>query len=378
MPHRSDRELFRAPAGEGIHRSVLRYTLLVAGAFLIAAPGSYLAWTHLQLVYRAEGSLWVADAGRQGSGDAMPEGAGELPASSAWIELLRSYRVLERVVVDRQLYLRRPEEDAPAFASFTVAGEFVAGTYELQILDAAGDFVLVDGHGGQVQRGTLGSPIGESLGFVWTPSRTSFAPGASVEFSVRSVRDAARDVSESLMVVTDREGSVLQLALEGPEPRRAADVLDAVMDRCVDLAGSLKRARLDETLAILQKQLEAARRDLEQADRDLEAFRVESFHASSNRSDSLAERTTEEGLRRRVRVTESLYEEVRRREEMARLAAAQATPDLRILDRASVRKRPDGDDRLPIIAAVLFGCLGAVVGGGLIRERNPVMGSAGS
>ena len=77
-------------------------------------------------------------------------------------------------------------------------------------------------------------------------------------------------------------------------------------------------------------------------------------------------------------MTESLYEELHRREEMARLAAAQATPDLRILDRASVPRRPDGDYRLPIIAPILFACLGALVGGGLILERKPVVDAAES
>jgi capsular exopolysaccharide synthesis family protein len=81
-------------------------------------------------------------------------------------------------------------------------------------------------------------------------------------------------------------------------------------------------------------------------------------------------RTIEEGrLERRVLTTETLYNEIRGRVEAARLAAASSIPDVRVLDYATVPQRPSGDQRLPLAAMILFGCLGAAMGGAILLDR---------
>jgi capsular exopolysaccharide synthesis family protein len=81
-------------------------------------------------------------------------------------------------------------------------------------------------------------------------------------------------------------------------------------------------------------------------------------------------RTIEEGrLRRGVAITENLYNDIRGRVESARLAAASSIPDLRILDRAATPRRPTEDQRLPIAAMVLFGCLGAAMAGAVFLDH---------
>ena len=294
MLQRSDHEVVRAPASERVQRSVLRYTLLVAWAFLLAVPSAYHASTRMHVRYTAEGKLWMEGAAWRGRSDATPGGAGAVE-SSAWIELLRSYEVLGPVVLDRQPSLQPPGRHA--------------------------------------------------------------VPGP---------RDAARDLSQRLRVAADREGGVIRVALEGTDPQETARVLNAVMERTVDLAGRLKQARHDEMVTVLEGQLRSTRLDLEQAERDLEEFRVGTVGASSRRSSPLDEvHTTEARLRRRVLVSEALYDELRRRVETARVEAASWTPDLRVLAQASVPDRPNQDGRLPIAAVILLAGLALVVGGGL-------------
>lgn len=341
MPQVPGREAFRPPATERAGGSALRYALLVAGTFLAGLPIAYLVSSHGEDSYRAEGTVWVDAVPRRGGSDALPDRERARPEASAWVELLRSRRVLEPVVLDQRLYLRPPTGDGTAFASFTVAEPYRPGTYELRIDGSGEHFVLVDGGGGSLQEGTLGSPIGGEQGFDWTPPRGSFAPGAAVAFSVSGVEAAVRDLSVGLQATLDRDGRFLRVALEGSDPREVADVLDAVMQSLVDVATDLKRMRYDEVLAVLQEQLRHSRQDLEQAEHDLEAFRVDtSLGPTRDRPQPASGKSTEVRLSRQVNVAEEVYAELLRRVEAARLASASLTPDLRILDRASVSERP--------------------------------------
>ena len=62
-------------------------------------------WTHVQVQYTAVGNLWVQkDPGRQaGAGDVEPIRTSGLFEANAWIELLRSYAVLDSVVIEEKL-----------------------------------------------------------------------------------------------------------------------------------------------------------------------------------------------------------------------------------------------------------------------------------
>ncbi len=280
-------ELIQPPATAREQRAALRHTVLVASAFLLGAPGAYMAWISPQAGYTAEGTLWIEDASRRSSDVATPMRAAEPQASMPWIELLRSHRVLEPVVVDHKLYLRSPRGRAAAFSSFVLANQFVPGTYRLHVGRTGEDFVLVTGEGDQealVQEGRFGAPIGENVGFVWTPTRRSFAPGESVEFSVLSVRDAAVDLSARLMTGTDSEGHFLRVRLTGPDRQGTVDVLNSLMERYVAVAAQLKSSKLAETRSVLEEQLHALGLELAEAELSLEEFREATISLPSDRS----------------------------------------------------------------------------------------------
>lgn len=486
--------------------AVLRYKWLLVLALLVGGAGAYLAWNSVPVTYTARGNLWVEVERRGGTGDVAPIRAGGLLESNAWIELLRSYQVLEPVVIDQRLYVQPPVEFAPAFANFGLGDPFAPGDYELRVGSAGEDFVLTTAQGQLVQQSNFGVAIGENVGFNWKPARGSFPPGAVVPFSVRSPRDAAQALSQQLEPRMQGGGNFLSLQLSGRDPHRITATLNEVMVRHVAIAAELKRSKLDETLVILEEQLDTMEQELARAEADLEEFRVTTISLPSDRSmpitpgleittdpvfgtyfsnrveveqlrrdrmrlqtalgafedgpvriealelipaaagsselrrilddlvgarselrvlqdrysddyppiqnllvqirtietrsvprvvqgiidelmareaemqsyvdeaaAELAEippRTIEEGrLRRRVSTTENLYNEIRGRVETARLAAASSIPDVRILDRASPPTRPSEDQRLPVAALILFGCLGAAVGGALVLDR---------
>ena len=104
MPQWSDYEGARAPAGEKVHRAVLRYTWLLAAAFLVGVPGAYIAWTNVAVRYTPEGALWIENASPRMQTSVIAVRGAPRPESKAWVELLFSNSVLEPVIANQQLY----------------------------------------------------------------------------------------------------------------------------------------------------------------------------------------------------------------------------------------------------------------------------------
>jgi hypothetical protein len=67
-----------------------------------------------------------------------PIRASGLLEANSWIELLRSYAVLDSVAVEQRLYVRAPADYEPAFTNFSLAPEFLPGSYELRVGAAGG------------------------------------------------------------------------------------------------------------------------------------------------------------------------------------------------------------------------------------------------
>ncbi len=85
--------------------AVLRFKWLVVLGTILGAGGAAIGWTRTELEYVARASLWIQGAeGRTG-----PISGGNLLTASSWIDLLRSYTVLNAVVIDNGLYLTVPD-----------------------------------------------------------------------------------------------------------------------------------------------------------------------------------------------------------------------------------------------------------------------------
>lgn len=265
--------------------AVLRFKWLLVAALLVGSAGAWVAWSSVPVTYTARGNLWIEVERRGGSGgDVAPIRAGGLLESNAWIELLRSFSVLEPVVVELGLYVQPPPDYAPAFSSFTLAQDFVPGAYEMRVGASGQDFVLLTDDGALVQQADFGAPIGENVGFIWQPARGSFPPEATVEFSVLSVRDAAQDLSARLATGMDRDGNFLRLSLSGTDPRLITQTLNSLMERFYSVAADLKSSRLEETLLILEEQLDTMEIELARSEQSLEEFRVATISLPTDQS----------------------------------------------------------------------------------------------
>ncbi|MDH5591052.1 MAG: hypothetical protein OEZ37_13460, partial [Gemmatimonadota bacterium] len=145
--------------------AVARYRSLVVTATFLGAVGGYLAWGAVEPEYTAQGSLWIEVSTRASAGDVSPIRQSGLLESNAWIELLRTYAVLDTVVLQERLYLRYPREYAAAFEDFGLADRYAPGDFRLTLAESGELFRLATDFGGEIQRGTLGDSIGAEMGF---------------------------------------------------------------------------------------------------------------------------------------------------------------------------------------------------------------------
>ena len=281
-----------APGGEGgdllrLAAAVYRRKWWVLAAL---AAGLGAGWGAARLVrpqYVAQGTVWVETTER-GAAAQGPIRSAQLLQSYAWVELLKSYTVLDHVVREERLYVQPASPaDAGLLAGFGLAERFAPGRYRLAV-GAGGAWVLYGPGGAEVERGRAGAPVGARAGFAWTPPAAALPPGRTTEFTVHSPRDVARGLAEGLETRMAEDGHFLNLSLQGSDPRRLASTLNATMRRYVEVAAQLKRARLDELTGILEEQRLYAERNLRDAEIALEGFRVRTVTLPSSQSAPVA------------------------------------------------------------------------------------------
>ncbi|NNF13892.1 MAG: polysaccharide biosynthesis tyrosine autokinase [Gemmatimonadetes bacterium] len=253
--------------------SLVRYKWLIVVALLLGAGASYWVYQTTPVEYRAQGTLWIEDDGGRFQ-PLQQDGAFE---STSWIELLRSFSVLDSVVVEQRMHISAPREHGTHFASLKITDRLEAGAFELRI-DANGtDFTLTtpEEEGGDVlERGQLGEAVGASLGFDWRPPVGAFAAGEVIPFSVRRPRDVSGTLAGRLDTGMDRAGNFLEIRYTDTSAGRAARIVNALMERHVAVAEELRQGRLRQRLMILEEQLRITESQLFAAEQAYEVFRV--------------------------------------------------------------------------------------------------------
>ncbi|OLC08362.1 MAG: hypothetical protein AUH42_01620 [Gemmatimonadetes bacterium 13_1_40CM_70_11] len=263
--------------------ALLRFKWLIAAVTLAGTAAGVGATRFLTPEYVAQATVWIDGPDRRGP-DRGPIRPGQLLDPEAWVELLKSYVVLDEVVREQRLFLGLGSPaDAHVFDAFRPAEQYRPGAYRLKV-DATGqNWTLATEDGIDLERGAVGDSIGGRVGFHWAPGLGVLTPGRSVGFTVASVRDASRHLAERLDVHMDMNGNFLRVELTGAYPARITAIVNAVVERYVQVAADLKRQKVTELTKILNDQVESARRNLQDAEVALEAFRVRTITLPSDR-----------------------------------------------------------------------------------------------
>jgi succinoglycan biosynthesis transport protein ExoP len=263
--------------------AVLRFKWLIVVVTLLGTAAGVAATRFVSPIYSAQATVWI-DAGERRGPDRGPIRPGQLLEPQAWVDLLKSYVVLDQVVRNQRLFLEpKSPADTAALATLRVTDEYRPSAYRLTVDGTGRTWTLTTLDGIERGRGAVGDSIGSGVGLLWAP-REALAPGQTVEFTLATLRDAARRLVDGFDVQMDLNGNFLRLELRGANPGSITAIVNATVERYVEVAAELKRAKLTELTKILDEQLSSAQQNLRDAEVALETFRVHTITLPSDRT----------------------------------------------------------------------------------------------
>lgn len=263
--------------------TVVRYKWLLLVMTLVGGAGGYFGGKLLPPTYAAQALIWV-EGGPTMRG---PIQEPMLLQNTNWVDLLKSYTVLDSVVKEQRLYINAAgPEDTMALRTLDIQERFLPGRYEVQV---DGNRFQLMHNGNLVQEGAVGDSIGLVSGLAWVPPRAAMLPGKSIRFSLMSPRMAALDVAERLDArIPPANGNFLRLTLTGMLPVQTAATLNAIATQFVHVAAELKREKLRELTRILDVQLQDAYTNLRRSEVALETFRVRTITEPADQTPPVA------------------------------------------------------------------------------------------
>lgn len=252
--------------------SLWRWKWLIAGCTVLGIAGGLIASRFVTPMYQATGTIWLERDQQRGG----PLRAQDPLAGQGWSSVFRSNAVVEPVVRDLRLFLRRGQlqgVDRRAFDNLQVDESTIGGVYTLTV-DSNGAYELALADTSAVERGELGGPVGESFGLDWTPPATMFEANARASFTVLTIRQAVMNLQRALSVRYTEDAGIFNASLTWPSAEESARLLNALQDQFISTATDLKNAQLRETLATLRTQTDSAYQRLAGAESAYQQFRV--------------------------------------------------------------------------------------------------------
>jgi succinoglycan biosynthesis transport protein ExoP len=221
--------------------------------------------------YQTRSTLWIAAS----QGQSGPIATGNFVAGSTSLELLRSFAVIDTVVIKQSLFVQpKSPADSAVFRGFTLVAPFAFGKFELKINQNGTRYTLITSDGSEVESGAVGDSVGIRAGFRWAPSKRAVGRNRGIKFTVVSPRAASTDLIQRFTVTQQEKSNFIRLSLNDIDPYRAAATLNSIDTQFVTLAADLKKKQIAELSIILKSQLDTVRQQLQDAENRLQSFRV--------------------------------------------------------------------------------------------------------
>jgi polysaccharide biosynthesis transport protein len=260
--------------------AIRRYRWLMVAIILVSAAAGFAATRFVKPVYEVSATIWIQ------SETPMSQKVGafkaeELLNSGAWVELLKSTRVVDAVVRNLGLYVNPVNPaDSSLLHGFTIGDRFAAGRYELLVDRDRKRWTLQLQTGAPIDSGTATDSLGKQLGFNWALPASAFEGTGlkKMQFTVSTPRETALDYANNRLIANLPTGSTfLTLTMRDPDPQASARVMNAWMHEYVSVAQQLKKQNVVEYSTIIASQLGTAEKSLHDAENALEAFRVQTI-----------------------------------------------------------------------------------------------------
>ncbi|HEX9310736.1 MAG TPA: polysaccharide biosynthesis tyrosine autokinase [Gemmatimonadaceae bacterium] len=266
--------------------AVRRHTLLI---IILAAAGSVLglfAAKRVKPVYDAQATIWINATGATQTG---PIRAGQLLPSTSWVDLLRSYAIIDPVVRRLRLNVHyKLPGDSVFFVEFESAQSLKPGAYVLSVDSTGRGYRLATVTGNTVDQGAVGDSIGRAVGFKWQPPARLLTPRLALAFSIATPRNVSMGLVGSVHVAVPEDGQFLKISLSGADPQRTARTVNAWAEQLVASSGDLKKGHLLQFKEILAEQLGVAEQKLRSSESELERFRVNTITLPSGAAPTTA------------------------------------------------------------------------------------------
>ena len=252
--------------GDALKRHALLILLIgIAGSFL-----GLIAARRIQPIYDAQSTVWIASGYSQQSGPIRPQ---QLLPSASWVELLRSYSIVEPVVRKLRLNVHHAvAADSALFSNFESLPSLRPGVYVLKT-DRSGRYTLETAKDLALEQGLVGDSIGRKVGFGWAPDASLLKPGRVVNFSISTPRTTAIGLLGSVRTSMPEDGQFLTITLSGSDPNHIATTLNSWVEEFVNSSSDLKKRHLLEFKKTLGEQLSVAEGQLRSSEGELERFR---------------------------------------------------------------------------------------------------------
>ncbi|MEP6834227.1 MAG: polysaccharide biosynthesis tyrosine autokinase [Gemmatimonas sp.] len=275
-----------AAAGPNMQRylsALGRFKWLILFMTAVGAGAGYVATKFVDPEYEVESNITL-DLGSS-VGPAQNGGFQDNSRldESSWIDLLRSYAVIDPVVMKQKLYLEPDNEgDSALFRDFNVTSQLIGGDYTLKV-DDKNWRLLLDGRYPK-DSGLVGDSIGRSRGFAWQPTSVELAGVTSASFSVVTPREASRKLVQKLdpKMGTGKQ-AFLNLKLTGKNSHRLAATLNSWTEQFMGEAFAMKKLRVAFMANLLEGQRQYASEALTQVESELQNFRVRTITEPNER-----------------------------------------------------------------------------------------------
>ena len=259
--------------------AIRRYKWLIIA---VVAVGSSAGFALTQLVdpkYTVQGSILIK---KQSPTSGPISAPGLITDPGAWVDLTRSFIVLDQVVQRLGLYVSAANEaDSNLVSDLKPSVMLKPGGYQLHIDDGGTRYELVRPGASPgdedvvVETGVVGDSVGRSVGFLWKPEPGRFRPGSTTSFRVITPRDAAVQLGQDLIILPMMPTqNLMRLSMSGERPAQLAATMNTILDEFVKVAHQTTKANLTVVARTVEEQLGRAQDRLTAAEASLENFKV--------------------------------------------------------------------------------------------------------
>jgi capsular exopolysaccharide synthesis family protein len=256
--------------------AIRRYKWLIIAVVMLSVVGGIAATRFVTPQYEVRATIWIEPETPQGD-IGGPIRSRELLNASAWVELLRSYRIVDAVVRKLALYVAADNgADQWMFGGFGIADRFAPGNYQLKIDRTKKFWRLALDNGALADSGGMADSVGRRAGLRWVIPAVVFNGSGKrdINFTVSTPRETAVDLMKRLNADRPERSNFLWLSLRGDNPQLAQRTLNTWLKEYVDVASQLKKRNLVQFSTTLDGQLRFAETSLHDAEKALEDFRI--------------------------------------------------------------------------------------------------------